>query len=323
MVASGVPSSWAGRGRQAVELGEVLLAGEHELGGRERLGELAGPPRDPPGIDARERRAEQDRGPDPAHIEEGQLERRAAIPGQRLVHEHEERRRADREEAQAEGPLRGERRGRDQDGRQEQHRERVLQTARQVEEAGELEDVEGQEEGRRVVAQAMARRVLDPQREVHPGRGRDEDEARAEAQGKAEAEMHHRDRRGLADDGEPAQAHEGVEPQMTGVEPQVVEGGLRHVGGRELLGSQGRRPTALVLRVCAMGWDGCAGRATAHPPFSRRSVARSEIVCRSGSGQGRVLKLGQLPRRHRGESATADNFCAILAFAPCVAAVEP
>ena len=60
------------RGRQAVELGEVLLAGQHQLGRGERLGELARLLGHPPGIDAGEGGAEQDRGPDPGHVEEGQ-----------------------------------------------------------------------------------------------------------------------------------------------------------------------------------------------------------------------------------------------------------
>ena len=42
-----------GRGGEAVELGQVLLAGEHQLGRGERLGELARLLGDPPGIDRR------------------------------------------------------------------------------------------------------------------------------------------------------------------------------------------------------------------------------------------------------------------------------
>ena len=68
-----------GRGREAVELGEVLLAGQHQLGRGERLGELARLLGDPPRVDARERRAEQDRGPDPGHVDERQA--RGSRPG--------------------------------------------------------------------------------------------------------------------------------------------------------------------------------------------------------------------------------------------------
>ena len=67
------------RRREAVELGQVLLPGEHQLGRGQRLGELARLLRHPPRVDAREDGAEQDRGPDPGHVEERQ--RRAVSPG--------------------------------------------------------------------------------------------------------------------------------------------------------------------------------------------------------------------------------------------------
>ena len=66
------------RRREAVELRQVLLAGQHQLGRGERLGELARLLGDPPGVDAGEGGAEQDRGPDPGDVEEGQ--RRAPRP---------------------------------------------------------------------------------------------------------------------------------------------------------------------------------------------------------------------------------------------------
>ena len=53
-----------GRGREAVELREVLLAGKHQLGRGERLRQLARLLGDPPGIDPGEGGAEQDRRPD-------------------------------------------------------------------------------------------------------------------------------------------------------------------------------------------------------------------------------------------------------------------
>ena len=58
----------------------------------------------------------------------------------------------------------GQRRRGDQDRREEQHRERVLQAAGQVEQGRQLQDVEGEQQGGRVVAEPVARRILDPQR---------------------------------------------------------------------------------------------------------------------------------------------------------------
>ena len=53
------------RRREAVELRQVLFPGQDELRRGERLGQLARLLGHPPGVDAREGRAQQDRGPDP------------------------------------------------------------------------------------------------------------------------------------------------------------------------------------------------------------------------------------------------------------------
>ena len=78
-------------GGEAVELGQVLLARQHELRGGERLGELARFLGHPPGIDAREGRSEEDRRPDAGDIDERNVEGLAGKPGQGLVHQDEER----------------------------------------------------------------------------------------------------------------------------------------------------------------------------------------------------------------------------------------
>ena len=65
---------------------------------------------------------------------------------------------------------RRQRRRRDQDRRQEQHREGVFEPAGQVEQAGELQDVEGEQRGGGVVAQPVACRKLDAQEQVDPDR---------------------------------------------------------------------------------------------------------------------------------------------------------
>ncbi len=216
------------RRREAVELGQVLLPGEDELRRGEGLGELARLLRHPPGIDAGEGRAEEDRRPDPGHVDEGQVEPLAGKPRQWPVHEDEKRRRADREEAEPEGSLRRERRRGDEHRRQHQHREGVLEAAGQVEQGRELEEIEGEEQGRGIVGQAMARRKADAQGEIDPGRERDDEEAEPERQRKAEAELDEGDRRRLAGDGEPAQPDEGVEPQAAGVVRQIGGRSVRH-----------------------------------------------------------------------------------------------
>ena len=62
-----------GRGRETVELGQMLLARQHQLGRRERVGELPRLLGDLPRIDADEADREQDREPDADHVERRQL----------------------------------------------------------------------------------------------------------------------------------------------------------------------------------------------------------------------------------------------------------
>ena len=222
MVASGVPSFVRRGRREAVDLGDVLLAGEHQLGRGERLRELARLLRHPPGVDAREAPAEQDRGPDAGHICEGQRQLLARTPGQREMEQRQRGGAGDHEQAQRQRALRCERRRRDQHRGEEEQRERVLQPSREEEQRRQLRHVEGEQEGRGVVREAVARRVAHAKREVQPGRGRDEHEAGPERQLEAQPEMHARHRHALADDGEPAQAHQRVETQAPRASGQAV-----------------------------------------------------------------------------------------------------
>ncbi len=228
------------RGRQPVELGEVLLAGENQLGGGEGLGEEPRLLRHPPRVDPREGGAEQDRGPDPRDVQERQLDPPVGEPGQRPVHQGQQGREPDRQEAQRERPLRRQRGGGDQDGGEEQQGERVLQAAREEQQRGELHDVEGEQQGRGIVAEPVARREADPQGEVQPGRGGDHQEAPAERQGQAEAELRPDHGGALAGDGEPAQADEGVEPQVSRVAAEAAEIGVGHALLRCVAGRAGR-----------------------------------------------------------------------------------
>ncbi|BAQ48319.1 hypothetical protein Maq22A_c27440 [Methylobacterium aquaticum] len=262
------------RRRQPVELRQVLLAGEHQLGRGERPGELARLLGDPPGVDPREGGAEQDRGPDARDVQERQFQGLAGEPRQRPVDEGEHRRQADGEEPQRQGVGRGQRGRGDQHGCQEEQRERVLQPAGEEEERRELDDVEGEEQHRRVVAEPMARRVADAQRQVEPGRGRDDEEAPAERQGQAEAEMGAGHRGTLARHGEPAQPHQGVEAQVAGVPHGIGLRGVEHRendsapptkaqgGAAETLAAAARFPKVAATGPAGrstMGYAGAAG----------------------------------------------------------------
>src|SRR5829696_8434155 len=215
-----------GGGGEAVELRQVLLAGEHPLGRGERLGELARLLGDAPGIDADEGDAEQDRRPDSGDVEEGQRRCRPG-PRQRPVDEDEDRGGANRKAAERQRAVGRQRRRRDQDRCQEQHRERVLQAAGQVAQRRELEDVEAKQKRRRILAEPVARRIAQAQPEVQRRGGGDDGKAGPERQREAEAEMHAGDGGALPDDGKPAQPNQRIEPQPAGVlrEDRVGNGG--------------------------------------------------------------------------------------------------
>ena len=123
----------------------------------------------------------------------------------------------DGQEPEPQGALRHQGGRRDQDGREKQHREGVLQPAGQVEEGRELQDVEGQDEGGGIVAEAMAGGILEPQEQVEPGRGGDgeKQKPKGSSKPKPEPDPGHGDR--LTGDRQPAQPHQGVEAQVPGV----------------------------------------------------------------------------------------------------------
>jgi hypothetical protein len=131
------------------------------------------------------------------------------------VGEDKKRRAADSEEAERQRAL-GRKRGRgDEDGREEQDGERVLQPSREVEQGRELQNVEGEERRRAVVAEPVARRAAHPQPQIDRGRGPDHRDAGRERQPEPELEMHDRDGKALPDDGEPSQPDQRVELQAS------------------------------------------------------------------------------------------------------------
>jgi hypothetical protein len=134
-------------------------------------------------------------------------------PRQGLVDEHQNGGRRERHRPEQERLVRLKRRGRDHDRAEEQDRERVLQAAGQVEEAGELQEVIGEQQRRPVRVEPPRRREDDPQAEIEPGGERDQGQAGAEGDRELEPEADDEDRRRLAGDREPPQADERGEPK--------------------------------------------------------------------------------------------------------------
>ena len=129
--------------------------------------------------------------------------------------EEEQRGRAGhREQSEADRQTRRQGGCRNQDWRQEQERERVLQPAGEKQQAGEFDDVERQQGGRIGRLQPPHRVEHDLQRQIEDGRQADDDDAGHH--GHVEFQSLHDDENGgeLAQHGEPAQPEDGVEADV-------------------------------------------------------------------------------------------------------------
>ena len=88
-----------GRRCKAVDLGQMLLARQHQLGRRQRVGKLAGLLGDLERVERGDADCEQDREPDPEQIDRRQHQRIVAVPRQRQMEEHQRRGAGNREYA--------------------------------------------------------------------------------------------------------------------------------------------------------------------------------------------------------------------------------
>ena len=219
-----------GGGGKAVELGEVMLAGENELGGDEGVRELARLLDDLPRIDADVADRDQQREPHPDHVERRQLERLLLGPGQRIVLEHEERRAGDGERRQHQRQSGRKRRGRNQHRSGEQEGERVLQPAGEVQQDRELDDIEREEPRGVLGLEPLVPAETQPQHHVYRAVDRDDGEARPERHVEIEAVMDHQHGCRLPEHGEPAQAHERVKPHAAHGVLLLLDAQIRHPG---------------------------------------------------------------------------------------------
>ena len=235
-------------GRKSVELRKMLFARQHQLGRRERVGELAGLLGDLPGVQADEGDGQQDRQPDPHHVDRRQFERGLGVPRQRIVDEHERGGAGDGETAEDQRHPRRQRGGRDQDRSEKQERERVLQPAGKEQQHRKLGDVEGKKPRRPAGFEPLRHREADAQRDIEPGRQRDHREAGPDRQLVVEPEIHHQHGGGLADHREPAQPHQRIETHAAPGPVGLLGGLLGHVPqctlSANVLNRDGRSPIA-------------------------------------------------------------------------------
>ncbi len=133
-----------GGGGEAIELGQMLLARQHQFGRGERIGKFARFLGDLERVEAGDADREQDREPDAEQVDRRQHQRIFALPRQRQMKEHQRRGAGDRQAAERHRQPHRQRGRRDQHRCEEQEGERVLQPAGQEQQSGQLDDVERQ-----------------------------------------------------------------------------------------------------------------------------------------------------------------------------------
>ncbi len=192
----------------------MLLARQDQFGGRQRIGKLASLFRDLPRIDADIADREQDREPHADHIDFRKLQRVLRIPRQIVMQEHQHGGAEHGERADQQSHARRQRRCRDQHRPQQQESERIFQAAGEIKQCREFGDVEGQEPCRPVGLEPLRLVKADAQRHVEQHRERDDGEAGPDRNLEFEAEMHDQDRGELAENREPSQPDQGIQPHV-------------------------------------------------------------------------------------------------------------
>ena len=109
-----------GGGGEAVDLGQMLFAGQNQLGRRQRTGQLARLLCHLERVEAGDADREHDREPDSGEIDRRQPQRIVDIPRQRQMSEAQYRRAGDREHAERHGQPRRQCGSGDQHRRQKQ-----------------------------------------------------------------------------------------------------------------------------------------------------------------------------------------------------------
>ena len=164
------------RGRKAAQRGQLLLAGERHLRGRQRIRQPARLVGDAPGIAGDQRRAEHQREPQAADVERRQAER--ALRHGRSVGNRASRWRPRSPEAEHHRRPQRQRGRRKRHRHDQQDRERVLQPAGQRQQKRQLQDVVAQQQGGAALGQPRGRGEAERQPEIDQRRQRDGAEQR-------------------------------------------------------------------------------------------------------------------------------------------------
>src|SRR3990172_1168872 len=204
---------------------QLLLPGQDQLGcgkGSRHLAALFG---QAPSIKRKEGHAGPHRRQHAHLVEKRVVERDARLPRQRQGMEGDEGCRGHGESPESDCVPERQRGRRNRDRCNDEHRERILDAARQIEQRRQLHDVVGEQERGKADREPVARRVADSQIDVDPSRHRDENEAWSDRQLETEHDRNHADGQDLTQHADPAQPHDRLqlEPAVgIGNQPKVV-----------------------------------------------------------------------------------------------------
>ena len=203
-----------GGGRKAIELGQMLLARQHQLGRGQRIGKLSRLLGRLERIEAGDADREHDREPDPEQIDRRQHQRVFAVPRQRQMEEHQRRGAGDREQAEPDRHPDRQHRRRDQDRGEEQKRKRVLQSPGQEQQRGQFDDVEREQRRRIDRLQPLHRVEGNLQCEIEQRRNADDGDAGNDGEVEFQPMRHDEDRGELAERCQPAQPEDRIETDI-------------------------------------------------------------------------------------------------------------
>ncbi len=214
-------------GGETVERMQLLFAGEHELGRRQRVRHLPRFLGKPARVKTHEKQAADHRGPHADAVEGMQVEGLPGIPGQRQIEVGEKAGHHDGQATQQQSADRRQARRRNGDRGDDQEGERIVEAAGQVKQGGELHHVVGEQRRRHRRRQPVAGRKAQPHERVERRGKADDDEAMDNRQIEAEHQVNAKHGDQLADDADPAQPRQCLQAYAAGRLLDAVLGSAR------------------------------------------------------------------------------------------------
>ena len=240
---------------EAVDLGQMLLARQHQFGRGQRIGKFSRLLGHLERIEAGDADREHDREPDAEQIDRRQHQRVFAVPRQRQMEEHQRRGAGDREQAERDRHPDRQRRRRDQDRAEKQERERILQAAGQEQQRGQFDDVEREQRRRIDRFQPLHRVEGDLQREIEQRREADDGDAGNDGKVEFQPLRHDEDRGELAERRQPAQPENRIQTDIAVRKAEIGGCDVGHCGSLAVWGRDHKFARSLGFAVMAgLSW---------------------------------------------------------------------